>query len=245
MSLTQHSVLPYTEGTLYWLAETSTVQLADIYKLEPDPNPVALLDDTPFAPQRDQGPILFSLSVNGQMVEALRTKPAEFTGLLLTTRYPPGQLMQQLRSLLAASFGRHHKALLRFYDPRVASYLFPACTEALLTRWLGPISQLFWYGGTWADSAEQRYVWQALSQPDARPLLSGQPALALSDEQERALARQTTEKFAHDWLARHPGDAFTDLMVRIQHGIAAGQDEEKSLTAWLDNRAPQPMENQG
>lgn len=245
MPLTKNITLPKIHLDAYWLAETSTAQLAEIYRLEPDPNPIALFDNTRFVAQREQGPMLFSLSADGQMIQALRARPAAFKGLLLTAQHPLEQLIQQLHSMLSVTFARNRKALLRFYDPLVASYLFPECTDQQLPRWLGPIHQLFWYGGTWSDIAGGHDVWHGLSQSEVQTLLPDQHGLVLTDEQEHALARQSIEKFAYDWLLQYPDETFGSLISRIQHGIAAGRNDEKSLTAWLRQAALQPKEIQG
>ena len=245
MPLTKDLILPKLHLDAYWLAETSSAQLAEIYQLEPDPNPVALFDNTRFVAHREQGPMLFRLSADGQMIDTLRTQPSAFKGLLLTTENPLEQLIHQLHSMLSVTFARNRKALLRFYDPHTASYLFPECTDQQLRRWLGPIHQLFWYGGTWSDIAGAQNAWHALSQSAAQAPLPDLPGLVLAGEQERALARQSIEKFAYDWLLQHPGENFSNLITRIQRGIAAGQDEEKSLTAWLRQTALQRKESQG
>ena len=245
MSVTQYSALPKLLPRIYWLAETSTSQLAEVYRLEPDPNPVALFDNTCFVDQREQGPKLFSLSADGQMVAALLAQPEAFKGLLLITPHPVEQLIQQLQGMLSVTFSHNRKALLRFYDPLVASYLFSALNVHQLPRWLGPIQELFWYGGTWSDIASQGNAWLGLSQTETQASWPDQPELILTDAQERALARQSMEKFAYDWLVRHPGDSFDELLTRIQHGIASGQDEEASLTAWLQQTASQSKGTQG
>ncbi len=62
--------------------------------------------------------------------------------------------------------------MLSYFNPNTASYFFDACDAEELSRWLGPISQLRWFGGTWADRALGCQGWQQLLNPglDVRPL---------------------------------------------------------------------------
>ncbi|PMZ30080.1 hypothetical protein C1X25_38370, partial [Pseudomonas sp. GW247-3R2A] len=77
----------------------------------------------------------------------------------------PSQLLEHLRRMLTVTFGLHHRALLSYYNPHTASYFFDACDALELSRWLGPISQLRWFGGTWADRAIGSQGWQQLFNP--------------------------------------------------------------------------------
>jgi hypothetical protein len=70
-------------------------------------------------------------------------------GLLLMSDASASTLLAHLRRMLTVSFGLHHRTLLSFYNPQTASYFFDACDARELSRWLGPISQLRWFGGTW------------------------------------------------------------------------------------------------
>ena len=195
-----------------------------------------LFDDTAFSPQASQSPLLFTLAPGGRLITSLRDAPSALTGLLITTQAPRAQLLQQLRSLLEARFLQRRKALLRYYDPRVASYLLPTCNESLQPRWLGPINEIAWYGGTWADEFADGKQWHLLrqvQQPDAN--VSAMP-LALNDAQLQRLVDQGYEHFAWRWLADHTGYAMAQTLDWIRTGIAAGHTDHNSLNAWLDSQ---------
>lgn len=228
-------VLSLTQGDIYWLAEPQTGLLERLYQLEPDPDPVRLFEGTAFSPQASQSPLLFSLSSIDGLVKSLMADPRMLAGLLIVTEASRKVLLSHLQSLLEARFQQHRRALLRYYDPRVASYLLAGCTDSMLPRWLGPVNALAWFGGTWADEYANNLSWQSLSWQGEK-LPSQQQPLALSEEQLQRMVDQSLEQFAWEWLLDNPGHGMSQTMEWINAGIAAGHDEHRSLTAWLDDR---------
>ncbi|WP_285275608.1 DUF4123 domain-containing protein [Halopseudomonas bauzanensis] len=237
MSYQRMPQLPPLQGRTYWLAEPQKGLLETLYALEPDPDPMPLFAGTPFAAQVSLSPLLFTLSAADGLTTQLAQAPQKLAGLLITTDESRDRLLQQLRSLLEARFLQGRKALLRYYDPRVASYLLPTCTGPLQARWLGPITDIAWYGGTWADEFADGKQWHRLrhmEQPDAK----ASPApLALNDDQLQRLVDQGYEHFAWRWLVSHKGYEMTQVLDWIKAGMVAGHTEQKSLNAWLDSQA--------
>ncbi len=235
MTYQRTKVLSLAQGDSYWLAEPQTGLLDTLYQLEPDPDPIRLFEGTVFSPQVSQSPLLFCLSSNDGLVESLTADPKLLGGLLVATEASRDVLLSHLRSLLEVRFQQHRKALLRYYDPRVASYLLPDCTGSMLPRWLGPVHTLAWFGGTWADEYEKNLSWHSLSWQGEKQSSQQQP-LTLSEEQLQRMVDQGLEQFASEWLLSNPGHGMSQTMEWINAGIATGHDEHRSLTAWLDDR---------
>ena len=230
--------LPVVQGDIYWLAEPQKGLLEGLYQMEPDPDPIRVFEGTAFAPQASQSPILFSASPQGGLLEFLAANPQQFDGLLVTTDASKDELLGHLQCLLEGRFQQHRKALLRYYDPRVASYLLPSCTTDMLPRWLGPVNAFSWFGGTWADEVEGNLNWHSLSWSDSPRSRQQHTSLTLTEEQVHRMVDQGLERFAWDWLRNKPGKKMGQVMEWITAGIAAGHDEHGSLTAWLNSQAP-------
>lgn len=233
MTYQRMDVLPASQGDIYWLAEPQKVLLETLYQLEPDPDPVKVFEDTVFSAQASQSPILFNVSPSGGLLESLAANPQQLGGLLVTTDGSRVDLLSHLRSLLEVRFQQHRKALLRYYEPRVASYLLPGCTESMQPRWLGPVNAFVWFGGTWVDEYENRLSWQSLSWKGERQSGQQHQPLALNEEQLQKMVDQGLERFAWEWLRSNPGNGMGQVMEWIRAGVAAGHDEHGSLTAWL------------
>lgn len=233
MSYQPLDYMPTLHGDSYWLAEPQTGLLETLYRSEPNPDPVRIFEGTPFAAQASQSPVLFKLSPDGTFIDTLRQTPRALRGLLLATTAPHTGLLIQLQSLLQARFSQRRKALLRFYDPRVASYLLPTCEGTLEKRWLGPIEQIAWFGGTWSDEMAGRQRWHLLTRTETANNLPHEAPLALSDSQLQRLVDQGYEHFAWRWLQSHSGYSMAGLVTEIRAGIALGYKDEDSLSAWL------------
>jgi hypothetical protein len=236
MSYQRTAKMPSLQGHTFWLAEPQKRLLETLYEVEPDPDPVQLFENTSFSAQNSQSPLLFTLSTNGELTPHLANDPHTLAGLLITTLASRSELLQHLRSLLEARFLAGRRALLRYYDPRVASYLLPTCTGGLQARWLGPINEIAWYGSTWADELDSGKQWQLLrhvGQPDIK--VPSVP-LTLNDAQLQRLVDQGYEHFAWRWLASNQDYAMSQVLDWINAGIAAGHTEHNSLNAWLDSQ---------
>ncbi|MEH6501182.1 MAG: DUF4123 domain-containing protein [Pseudoalteromonas distincta] len=233
MTFTRHSELPLIPGPVYLLAELHPGLMELIYQNEPDPSPEYLFDHTPFSSLREQGPLLLSLSAQGGLLESLRQDPKKVQGLLLASHSPTEELLRHLRSILEVGFDQQRRAIMRYYDPFVASYFWPAISETELNRWMGPANEMYWFGGSWKDMVEQTMAWHALQPRQRSALTHRQSQFILSESQQQALVRQSLEQFAFNWLQRHPAEPFDQLFDRIQTGLAAGQDTESALSDWL------------
>lgn len=236
--------IPQFTAEAYWLAEPQRGLLETLYENEPDPAPIKLFEGTAYAAQAAQSPILFKLSKNG-LTRVLKKDPQRLQGLFVTTHKTRTELLTQLRSLLEARFQQHRKALLRYYDPRVASYLLPTCTGTLQERWLGPIEEMAWYGGTWSDEVDGAKQWHLLTHLEQAETKTSSGPLSLNDVQLQRLVEQGYEHFAWRWLAGRKSHGMTQIIDWIKRGMAAGYQEENSLNAWLDRQLMMQGEQHG
>lgn len=235
MSYQRLARMPHLSGDIYWLAEPQPLLLATLYQEEPDPDPIRLFDGTVFSPQVNQSPILFRLVATGGLVDRLKRDPACLAGLLITSATPRDEVVYHLRSLLEVRF-QQRQLLLRYYDPRVASYLLPTCTGVMQPRWMGPLDQIVWFGGTWADELEGAQRWHVLTNEQDRRTTELDTPLILGEEQLQRMRKQGLEHFAWRWIQDHPGHGMVQVLDWIESGLAAGHDEEISLNSWLAGR---------
>ncbi|MEO4048564.1 DUF4123 domain-containing protein [Pseudomonas sp. CAU 1711] len=238
MRLLIQQTLPSIAGQPYLLVEHSDNLLQRAYSLEPQPEPAPLFADTELAAHQNDGPLLLRLSPGSALLDAYSKAPGDWPGLLLSTTQPASTLLSHLRRLLVVGFGERRKALLRYYDPRVASYFFPACEAQNSTTWLGPIQQLTWHGGTWDNAAQGLSQWHQLAYPGTD---TQAPApLQLSARQSRALEHQQLERFAYEWQQGQAGVSFAVAWDYLQLGLNCGFDDPDSLRAYLDLRVQHP-----
>lgn len=231
--------LPNLSTPLFMLLELDEPLLQRIYRLEPDPRPQALFADTELDTHIKHGPLLIQLTPGSPCLSDYRQKPEQWPGLLLSSWQPADELLVHLRSMLIVRFEGKRKGILRYYDPQVASYFFPA-TEAVAT-WLGPIEQLFWYCPTWADRSKNISNWRSLR---GEPASSGPPldgAPALDEMQIAALECQQLEAFAYQCRKEHSRSGFSQIVDYLQQGIAAGFEDEESLRGYLEVRLAYPQ----
>lgn len=231
--------LPDLSNPLFMLLELDEPLLQRIYQLEPDPRPEALFTDTELSAHLEQGPWLIQLTPDSPWLSDYRQTPERWPGLLLSCAEPVRELLTHLREMLIVQFEGKRKGILRYYDPQVASYLFPA-TETVIS-WLGPIEQLLWHGSTWADRSENISHWRSLRSESASPGAQPNGALTLDKKQIVALERQQLEAFAYKrWIA-HSDSGFSQISDYLQQGITAGFEDEQSLNAYLDVRLAYPQ----
>jgi len=239
MSVTVLDGLPYLSAPLYMLLEWDEALLQRIYQLEADPQPQALFAHTELEPHIEQGPWLIGVAPDSPWLAAYRQAPEQWPGVLLSSRQPVDKLLAHLRQMLVVQFDGERKGVLRYYDPCVASYFFPA-TEAV-AAWLGPIEQLLWHGTTWAERAEKISHWRSLRHESANPGVLPRGNLVLDKTQIAALEQQQLEAFAYECWQRHSHTGFSQVFDYLQQGLAAGFDEEQSLGAYLDLRLAHPQ----
>jgi hypothetical protein len=197
-----------------------------------------LFEDTELHVLREQGPILVDLRTCPTLVDVCQRNAQHWHGLLLLSEAPVSTLLAHLRRMLTVTFGLHHRALLSYYNPHTASYFFDACDADELSRWLGPISQLRWFGGTWADRAIGSQGWQQLFNPGlaVSPLAVEE---SLSARQREKLQTCLLEQHAWQW-SRSTGTEYTRLWSFQQEGLALGFSERPVLDGWLWLRLQYP-----
>ncbi|MFJ4194489.1 DUF4123 domain-containing protein [Pseudomonas sp. NPDC089534] len=199
---------------------------------------VWLFDATEFQPVREQGPLLVDLQGCPALAALCLSDPQTWRGLLLYSEAPAERLLAHLRRMLTVSVGLHHRALLGFYNAQTASYLFDACDASQLSRWLGPIRRLRWYGGTWADRALGSQGWQQLRNPGlaVAPLAIDHSLSAL---QQKRL--QTCQLEQHVWRwSQALGTDYSALWRYVQEGLGLGFSERAVLDGWLWLRVQHP-----
>jgi hypothetical protein len=140
--------------------------------------------------------------------------------------------------MLTVTLGLHYKGLLSYYNPQTASYFFDACDARELSCWLGPISQVYWYGGTWADKAVGSLGWQRLVNPQ---LPGSELAVehSLSSRQQDKLQACLLERHAYHW-SRATGSDYSVIWSHLQEGLKHGFSNNAVLDGWLRLRLRHP-----
>jgi hypothetical protein len=197
-----------------------------------------LFEGTEWHAMREQGPLLINLQTCPRLAEACQRDTQQWRGLLLSSEAPAPVLLAHLRRMLAVSVGLHHRALLSYYNPHTASYFFDACDAEELSRWLGPINHLRWFGGTWADRALGSQGWQRLFNPGlaVSPLAIEE---TLSPRQQRKLQTCLLEQYTWHW-SRSTGTDYAHLWTHVQEGLQLGFSERPVLDGWLWLRLQYP-----
>lgn len=197
-----------------------------------------LFEDTEFHPLREQGPVLVDLKACPALAQCCVREPRAWPGLLLISDADVMRLLAHLRRMLTVTLGLHHRALLSYCNPHTASYFFDACDAEELSRWLGPISQLRWFGGTWADRAIGSQGWQQLFNPG----LAVQPLAVeenLTPRQHDSLQTCLLEQHAWCW-SQSVGTDYSRLWSHVQEGLALGFTERAAHDDWLWLRLQHP-----
>lgn len=197
-----------------------------------------LFEGTELHALREHGPILVDLRTCPALTGLCHSEAHIWRGLLLLSEASSSQLLAHLRRMLTVSFGLHHRALLSYYNPHTASYFFDACDARELSRWLGPISQLRWFGGTWADRAIGSECWQQLLNPGlvVNPLGVEE---SLSPGQREKLQTCLLEQHTWRWSLSTATD-YNTLWSHVQEGLALDFSERPLLDDWLWLRLQHP-----
>lgn len=220
------------------LLERSEYLLEKIYQATDDPSPSLLFDATELAECREQSPVWLDCARNPRVLEFMRQEPEQWPGLILESSVPTDTLLEHLRQILLVRFGEQRKGVLCYCNPTTASYFFAADAAQSLALWLGPVSRLSWYGGTWADQAEDKERWLSVDNPQAaqwRAMPGAAPA-RLSRQQEQALQRQRKEQFLYQWWKRQRGLPFTQASEYLEQGMDLGFVQAEELQRFLDLR---------
>ena len=190
-----------------------------------------LFDGTEFQPVSEQGPWLIDLRDCPALSALCHTDPMTWQGLLLGSEVSAQTLREHLQRMLTVSIGLNHRALLNFYNRQTASYFFDACDARELSRWLGPILQVRWFGGTWADRGIGCEGWQQLRNPRLT-VASLEIEEALSQRQRERLQTCLLEQHIWRW-SQSMRVAYAQLWLHAQQGMALGFTERAVLDGWL------------
>ncbi|WP_166218262.1 DUF4123 domain-containing protein [Pseudomonas atagonensis] len=190
-----------------------------------------LFDDTEFQPLRAQGPVLVELSGCPALAALCLRDPHTWRGLLLGSEAAVEPLLGHLRRMLTVSFDLNHRALFGYYNRQTASYFFDACDAEELSRWLGPIEQIRWFGGTWADRAIGLQGWQQLRNPH-RPVEPLGIEQSLTRRQRARLQTCLLEQHIWRW-GQSMGTDYLTMASHVQQGLALGFGEQSLLDGWL------------
>ncbi|MGE8152419.1 DUF4123 domain-containing protein [Pseudomonas vancouverensis] len=185
----------------------------------------------------EHGPLLVDLRSCPALADLCHVDGQRWRGLLVYSEVPANTLLVHLRRMLTATFGLH-RVLLSYYNPNTASYFFDACDTRELSRWLGPIRQLHWFGGTWADRAMGCEGWQRLCNPGlaVEPL---QVEETLSAWQQERLQTCLLEHHAWQWQ-QSIGTDYNRIWACLQEGLALGFCERAVLDGWIWLRLQYP-----
>lgn len=223
------------------LLERPTAQLKTLYRLATHPDTHMLYAGTSLDSFAEQGPLLVRLNNQPTFNQSIECSPAEWPGLLIESNFDTPSILAHLRQILIVNFDQQRKGVLRYSDPTVASYFFVACPAQDLGRWLGPISRLRWFGGTWATKAAGEADWQQLDNPHAPhwTIENTRRAVSLSAAQEEALTRLGNEQFLHDWWLRHPQHSFVQANQLMEQALAQGIDDSNAISEYLSTHCTQ------
>jgi hypothetical protein len=197
-----------------------------------------LFENTDLHSLGEHGPLLVALDEHSPLTALSQSDPQTWPGLFLVSTAPLQVLLAHLRRMLTVTLGLHYKGLLSYYNPQTASYFFDACDARELSRWLGPISQVRWYGGTWADKAVGSLGWQQLLNPR---LPDSELAIehSLSSRQQDKLQSCLLERHAYHW-SRSTGSDYSVIWCHMQEGLRHGFSDNVVLDGWLQLRLRHP-----
>ncbi|MFJ2465672.1 DUF4123 domain-containing protein [Pseudomonas sp. NPDC087615] len=190
-----------------------------------------LFDGTEFQPVSEHGPVLVDLHNCPALASLCHSDPDTWRGLLLGSEATAQELLSHLQRMLTVSFGLSHRALLSYYNRQTASYFFDACDAGELSRWLGPIRLLRWFGGTWADYAIGSQGWQQLRNPG----LAVEPLNIEENLTRRQRERlQTCLLEQHIWRwCQSLGTDYAAMASHVQQGLELGFSDRTVLDGWL------------
>jgi hypothetical protein len=197
-----------------------------------------LFDGTEFQAVSEHGPLLVDLDGCPALAALCHRDPQTWRGLLLASEASEQSLLSHLRRMLTVSFEPNHRALLGYYNRQTASYFFDACDASDLSRWLGPIDLLRWFGGTWADFAIGSQGWQQLRNPQwaVEPLGIDE---SLTRRQRERLQSCLLEQHIWRWC-QSAASNYPTMASHVQQGLALGFRERTLLDDWLWLRLQHP-----
>ncbi|EPJ84527.1 MULTISPECIES: DUF4123 domain-containing protein [Pseudomonas] len=178
----------------WFLLERTEHLLPNLYRQVAQPDLTRLFDSTSLAGYDEQSPLLVK-DDDSKLSAAILQAPEQWPGLMLHSDHSTEAVLAHLRQILFVNFEENRKGVLRYSNPATASYFFPACTVDELRFWLGPLTRLSWYGGSWPDRATGQMRWHEMENPAAHQwqALTFAHQAALSSNQQQALETQQQE----------------------------------------------------
>lgn len=197
-----------------------------------------LFEDTALASLSADGPVLLALEPDSGLWQDCHEQPGRWPGLFLVSEVAVSVLLDHLRRMLRVSFAGHYQSLLSYYNPQTASYFFDAADADELSLWLGPIAQLYWHGGTWADKAVGSLGWQHVANPE-RPVSRLRWQTELSEKQQGRLQECILERHAYRWSGATE-TAYALAWRYLREGLGLGFTQGAVLDGWLRLRRRYP-----
>lgn len=187
---------------------------------------------------REQGPLLVYMTPGSPFCHVFPGEAKDWPGLFIVCSGPKEQLLAHLRRMLTVRFSDHYKSLITYYNVQTASYFFDAMDAQELSRWLGPIDSITWFGGTWADKVDDYQGKQFVVNPklDVTPLAI-EPELSL--KQEKKLQQCLMERHAYCW-SRATCSHYRSTLRHLQEGLRHGFNDSAILDEWLALRSRFP-----
>lgn len=198
-----------------------------------------LFEQTVLAGLSADGPLLLALEPDSGLWRDCHEQPNRWPGLFLVSRAGVSVLLEHLRGMLQVGFSGHYQGVLSYYNPQTASYFFDATDADELSSWLGPIEQLYWHGGTWADKAAGSLGWQQVLNPERAVPPLHWPA-ELSDKQQGRLQECILERHAYRWSGATE-TAYALTWKYLHEGLALGFTQGPVLDGWLRLRRRYPV----
>ncbi|WP_397450096.1 DUF4123 domain-containing protein [Pseudomonas sp. NA-150] len=199
---------------------------------------IELLADGELDLVREHGPLLVYMTPGSSLSHAFPQEARDWPGLFIVCQAPKEILLAHLRRMLTVRFSDHYKGLLTYYNVQTASYFFDAMDPMTLSRWLGPIDSLMWFGGTWADKVDDIQGRQFVLNPrlDVTPLVD-EPRLGA--QQEKQLQQCLLERHAYYWSQSMHTD-YRKALHYLHEGLRHGFNDSTILDEWLALRARFP-----
>jgi len=197
-----------------------------------------LLANTDMHLIRDQGPMLVHMTPCNPFSLTCSHELHDWPGLWIVCSATRQELLAHLRRMLIVRFSDHYKSLLSYYNVQTASYFFDAMDPRELSRWLGPIESITWFGGPWSDKVDNTEGRQFVINPrlDVSPL-TDEPEL--SPTQEKKLQQCLLERHAYFW-SRTKGSNYRRTLSHLHEGLHLGFNDTTLLDEWLALRARFP-----
>jgi hypothetical protein len=230
--------------TISVLLERTDDLLKRLYQRVPDPDPKPLFDSTELQAYSKQSPIWLPPSSSAIILDSMHQTPSAWPGLIIESQATEEVLLEHLRHILFVHFDTERRGVLRYSSPTTASYFFTIDDESTSSIWMGPISSLSWFGGTWFDLALNQLRWfktqAASAQHWKKP--DEQKTYHLSSLHEQTLQQQQKEHFLYLWWQRQSDLSLTDASNFLDEGMQYGFVEADELNEYLSLRASYPRD---